>query len=618
MSPAFREENTPSLGELLKPSRLAASARYRSRLVRQWLVRGFLSRTLGASRKLWGDNKGPSPLLRRNLWAANRTYKPMATATALNLTKDFKDILSRTAGGRLATQEELLPYLTLGSVDERAQVNAMLADAYTHQPTAERLAQAKVFIQRAWLLSRFSIDILPLYVRIVAATGDTAALRDAFKRGGINAARQGQASEALALFDRWHYAYHDFDHADRYEYDFDIMNSVDDLAAPYRYVHDSAPALAPDEKIRLACLVQGMTQVNSNLIKIDLELAKYRDRSRFDLTFFVLESEDEVLSSPQGREYLDAFEKLGCHVVTAPKANDVEKMLLGLARRINESRPHILLTSAALATFRQYYITSLRPAPIQVGLIQGPPAQFAAPTLDSCIGWTRHPLLDCPLDSTWVRIYLDSPARDEINFYDRTEMDLPESACVLLSGGRPAKFQDLQFWKVIVDLMAENPDAFFLAVGPQEDQIPFLDEVVPQELKPRIRCLGWREDFLEILGTADIVIDTYPNGGGLVVVQAMSMGIPVAAQRNDYMRPFTQTDWSPVEDFLDQPDLLATRGDFERFKQVISKLIQDPGYRRESGERCREQHLGQANPAATVRRCEEIYTQLVERYSSST
>ncbi|HEY3028087.1 MAG TPA: glycosyltransferase [Pyrinomonadaceae bacterium] len=561
----------------------------------------------------FGEEGRMAAALKRAVWTQRRTYRPRADGK-VKLPKEFDAILTRITAGERIAAPELLPYLCLEERAQRAEVNAQLADAYFHASTPEHIAQAKIFAQRAWLLTGFSAELLPLYTRILSATGDTERIREAYKRAGIEAGRQGRIADALRFFELWQYAYHEFDHVDRYEYDFDIMHCVNDLAAPHRFAHDPAQALAPGEKIRLACLVRGMMEINSILIKIDLELAKYRDRSRFDVTIFVPESRAAVLASPQGRDHIAAFEALDYPVVTASDSDNTEEMLLDIAGRIKDFNPHIMVTSAALADFSHYFITSLRPAPIQVGLVQGAPAQFAPPTLDWCIAWTRHPLLDCPVDSSWVRIYLDWPSCDGIAGYNRSEMGIPEDACVLLSGGRQAKFQDPEFWKIIAELLAEHPNAHYLAVGPLMNQIPVFTEIVPQELKPRIRCLGWREDFLRILRIADIAIDTYPNGGGQVVVQAMSMGIPIVAHRNDYMQPFTQTAWSPAEDFLNETDLLVPRGDFARFKQIISRLIEDPQYRREAGERCRAQHVKQADPTAAVRRCEEIYTELVERH----
>ena len=559
---------------------------------------------------------GLSAVLGKWDWTVDRSARTQLYGK-LSVSAEFKALLARVAAGGEASTEELLPYLTLGGREERAGVNALLAEAYAEITTTEHLQQAAIFVRRAWLLSQFSPAVLPLYVEILSATGDTAAVREAFKRAGISAARQGQTGQALQLFDRWLYTYHQFENLDLYDYDFDILNSVCDLAAPHRFAHDPAPAYTPGEEIRIAFLVRGMMEPNSNLVKIALDLVKYRDRSRFDVTIFVPETRASVLASSQGRENIAAFEALGCPVITAPYSRDPEVSLLGLARRITEARSHLMVASAGLADFSHCFVTALRPAPIQVGLVQGPPPLFAPPTLDWCIVWSTHPLLDCPVDCSLVSIYLDWPAGDGVSSYTRRKFDLPDDSRVLLSGGRHVKFQEPEFWQTIVELLSEHPNAYYVAVGLREEEIPFFGAIVPEELRPRIRCLGWREDFLQILSLADVVIDTYPNGGGQVVVQAMSMGIPIVGHRNNYLRPFDQTDWRPAEDFLDDPDLLVPRGNFTRFKQVVSRLIEDDNYRREVGERCRAQHIKQADPAATVRRCEEIYTELVTRHFES-
>ena len=76
---------------------------------------------------------------------------------------DFDSILLRIAKGENISQYELLPYLCLEIQEQRCDVNTRLAEAYSQVQTTENLQQAKVFIQRAWLLSGFSADLLTLY-----------------------------------------------------------------------------------------------------------------------------------------------------------------------------------------------------------------------------------------------------------------------------------------------------------------------------------------------------------------------------------------------------------------------------------------------------------------------
>jgi Glycosyl transferases group 1 len=582
---------------------------YRRGLTVLWQMRRRLSQRLG-------DDGQVADFLRRRLWHMNRSY--FSTNTERVGLRGLDSLLAQIATGETVAQEKLLPYLCLEGKSERAEVNGLLADAFFQAQTEESIRQAREFMRRAWLLSGFAPDLLPLYVKIFAALQDIEGIREAYKRLGLAAGRRGDISGAIQYFDRWQMAYYSSANLDKYEYDFDILSCMDDLAALHRVPVPRKSAPANNERIRLAYLLRGVLEPNSNLIQISLEFAKHHDRSRFDVTFFTPEPADSINRSPQGREYLKMFASFGYQVNSGPYRSSRADTLLALAGTIREANPHILIASAALADFSQYFITTLRPAPIMMGLVQGPPPQFAPPALDWCIAWTKHPLMDCPVNCSWVEIKLDYPNQGSGQALSRESLQLPDDACVLMSAGRYPKFQSREFWQAMTELLSQHSLAYFVAVGVSDDEIPFLSSLLPPEVRPRVRCLGWRNDFLNILPTANILIDTYPNGGGQVIVQAMAMGIPLVAHRNDYMRRFDQTEWSPVEDFIRDPEIVVPRGDFAQFKQVVSRLIADKEYREEIGERCRAEHVRNADPSRAIRGCEAVYTKVLQLLSAPT
>ena len=362
-----------------------------------------------------GGEDAVSAFLRKGVWKLSRSYRP---ATPLGESvAEFDNLVARIAASEPVSPDELLPYLCLEGRAQRAEVNAMLAEAYSRTPTEAGLRQAQVFIRRAWLLSGFSADLLPLYTKISSALNDTPDIREALKRLGMKAAARGDISEAIRYFNDWQWAYQAFNNLDKYEYDFDILNCVDELAAPHRTPAARQAAPSSSEKIRLAYLLKGVTEPNSILIKTSIEFARYHDKSRFDVTFFTAEPDHTIALSPQGLEYLKMFEDLGYQVITAPQLDSPADSLLALAARIRESRPHILIATAALADFSQYFITTLRPAPIVMGFVQGPAAQFAPPALDWCVAWTKHALMDCPVNCSWVEMKLDYPRQDSGEAY---------------------------------------------------------------------------------------------------------------------------------------------------------------------------------------------------------
>jgi glycosyltransferase involved in cell wall biosynthesis len=527
--------------------------------------------------------------------------------------REFDEVLSRIANGRDVAPSELLPYLCSETREQRCEVNAMLALAYSRGYTAEHIRQAKVFIQRAWNLSGFSADLLPLYIKISSALDDIGGIRDAYKRLGMKMAAEGNISETIRYFDLWQNAYANFCQLDRYEYDFDVIDCMDRLAQPHRFATALTTEPLHGRKIRLAYLLKGIADLGSVLVKIKLLFAKYHDSSRFEITFFAPESESFVQNSSPGLDHIRQFEGCKCEVITAPSLEDTGQKLLALARKIYESKPDILITSASIANFSQYFITALKPAPVIIGFNQGPPPQFVSPSLDWCITWTKHPLIDCIVGSSLVTLETDLPNKDNVIPFDREDFGIPEDALILFSGGRNSKFQDIDFWRAILDVLSSHPNAYYLVVGVQECQIPFLESLLSLETKTRVRVLGWRGDYLRILRMADLAIDTYPSGGGVVLIDAMSLGIPIVSFENNYLRPFDQTDWSVAQEIGNVADLIAPRGDCERLKQIVYKLVTDKEYRCEKGQLCRD-HIFQThgNPERMVRRCEDIYIKVLE------
>jgi glycosyltransferase involved in cell wall biosynthesis len=521
-------------------------------------------------------------------------------------------ILSRIVMGEAVPQSELLPYLCLERREQRAYVNSILAAAYFKSGREANLQHAKVFIQRAWLLSRSSPQLLSLYKQIYSAVDDIPGIREAYKRVGMSMAAKGDISEAIKYFDLWQYTYVEFRNLDKYEYDLDILDCMDRLARPHRFSRKRRRLR--NKKIRVAYLVKGIKELGSVLIMLNLLFAQYHDRARVEPLFFVPESEDEVFGSVEGADILQLFESYGCKVVMGPNVQATAERLIAVARSIYRARSDILVTSAALATFDHCFIAALRPAPVTIGLVQGPPQQFAPLSLDWGIAWNKRPLMDCPVNCSPLHMEQHLADRDHVVPRNRGEFQLPDDACVIASAGRYVKFQDLEFWKTIVDILADHPDTYFMALGVEETQIPFLSAILSPAIKSQIRFTGWRGgDYLRIVCLADIFIDTFPSGGGGVLVDAMALGIPVVSFRDNYMNLYDQTDWSPAEEIFDVPDLIVPRSDFAQMKSVVSRLIEDREFRADRAQRCRAYMLeNKGNPSRAVRSSEDLYARILK------
>ncbi len=524
---------------------------------------------------------------------------------------DFESLIKSIHKGEAVSFIELLPYLCSSDKKKRCEVNFKLAEAFAD---IGNFTQAGVFIRRSWMLSEFSPEILQLYIEIHAALSDIEAIRSAYKSLGLAEAEKGNVAAALTCFNQWQYAYATYLKLDQYRYDFDILDCIKKMAAPWKLGGFIRKEPLSDRKIRLAYLMFGALHSNSVLVKINYMLAKYHHKDCFDITFFIPDPQETVYDSKHALQTISQLRGYGCDVVISPNGSDQLKRLRAVASQIYDYQPDILITSAILADFEHYFIASLQPAPLIVGLIQGPPQQFASPDMDWGISWSKHPLIDIPCDGSLIKIGLDLPTRKSISPYRKSDFNIPEECRVIMSGGRYVKFENINFWKAILEILLKYPDLYYVVFGVSLEQLPFLETLLTPALSKRILLLGWRDDCLNILCLADVLVDTYPSGGGHVLIDAMSLGIPFVSFENNYMQNYDQTDWSVADEFVSIPELVVRRGDFDKFNDTLSMLLDDHVYRIRMGDLCREQiESSMGNPGNKIREYEKVLIEIIDK-----
>lgn len=518
----------------------------------------------------------------------------------------FDRLARRIAKKETFTPEELIPYLCLELVNDRVYVNYHLGCAFHYAGDNE---QAKVFIERAWNLSGFDQSIFISYKTIQLAVGNVEAVRESHKRAGLLAATNNDFASALEHFDQAHFAHGFYDHVDKWQYDYDIMNALNSIAAK----HHVPPRVGTrGKKLKVGYLLRGATEVNSILIRHVLSIVQHHNKNDFEIVCFALESQSTINSSPQGASIIEKLTQMGITFCAAPdSATDRLEALLAVARQIREKEIDILVACAGLVDYSHYFLCALRPSPVVLGFVQGPPAQFAPPMLDWCISWSKHPLMDTPVNCSLIS-WKGSDVLAISNTLSRADFDLPADACVILSGGRIEKFQNIDHWIAVKEILNKHPDAYYLVSGASETDVPFVRNLFGDILMHRLHLLGWRTDFAAIVRLADIVLDTYPNGGGQTLVESMEAEVPIVAHRNDFMKVFDQINWSPVEDFIDDDELLVERGDFKRLQDVLSRLIENKDLRKTLGRKCSEALL-RSNTAQAVAACEQLYRGLTQK-----
>jgi len=436
-------------------------------------------------------------------------------------------------------------------------------------------------------------------------------LKEKYKSEGLKALKEKEINKALVILNKWHYCYATHRNEDNYTYDYEILNAIKSKVNLLKI------SSCNSKKIKLGFLLFGANHKNSVLIKINLFLAKYIDRERFDIFVFTPEFyfTNKFLSG-----YKKKFESLGVKFIFMPFFYFFNKNRLELfSKNILKYNLDVFITSAALAKFEHYYITLHRPARIIVGLLQGPPAQYVGPGIDHVISWSKHPLIDSPIKGKLIKMGFDFPVRGDVKLvYSRADLEIPINATVLISMGRIQKFQDKRYWSNILEAIDSGDNIYLLIVGFDKLAFSFPSMQIFKKNEHKIKFFGWTDNPHSLLVLADILVDTFPSGGGHVLIDAMALGLPIISFKNDYSHKFTQSDWSVAEEFISIPDLIIERFNFVKFQKTLLRLIHDIKFRKKMSKKCFEKiYIENPTPENFARNFENEIIQIINKTNFS-
>jgi glycosyltransferase involved in cell wall biosynthesis len=88
--------------------------------------------------------------------------------------------------------------------------------------------------------------------------------------------------------------------------------------------------------------------------------------------------------------------------------------------------------------------------------------------------------------------------------------------------------------------------------------------------------------------TATLVIDTFPQGGGWSLCEAMSMEIPVIGCRDDVLSMYREEQWRPILTALNIPGSAFDPTDVDGMLDRALFLLDNPEERRIAGRIARE------------------------------
>ncbi len=414
--------------------------------------------------------------------------------------------------------------------------------------------------------------------KIYSVAKDYDGIREAYKRIGLKSISENNFNEALNYFNLFQSTYGRYLGIDKYEYDFDVLDAVHRMANGFRYKDNPNVGITEvNGKIKIAYIIWGFGAVNSILVKILLYFAKHHDKSLFEVKYFVPETKSQIESNENSLKYLMQFKECDYNIEYAPEIDDRYIRSLEIAKNINEFGPHILVGNAILTDFYDYFVSALKPAPINIGLLAGPLPLYDSPYMDWTIALFKKMRIESLTNSTYIPLEVELP--QNVEKYSKLELGFAEDSIVIASAARSAKFQNVDYWKSILELLDEFPNTNYMAIGIEKNWVPFLNELIPNKLIRRILFTGFQADFHKVLNSADILLDTYPTGSGVTLMDAMALGKPCVSFAHNQFKIFDQTDSSGSVEFFNIPELIVKRGDFYSFKKIISRLISDSEFR---------------------------------------
>lgn len=522
---------------------------------------------------------------------------------------EFNKILKKITNGENVEQQLIVPLLTVSSKKQRSKLNLLLALAYFQQNNHRANEQAAVFIKRAWNLSGFDEEIFRLFEKIHISLDRIDEIKEAYKRLFIKYADSNELEKAGKYFNLWQSAYSIYKHLDKYEYDYDIINKMTQISEKFKIIqkHDDRK-----DKKRIAYFVTGLTEINSVLLKIDMLFAEYYNKENYVTAFFSLDTADEISDSQQGKIHLETLKKLNVDLFTPECLKDRVEKIISLANKIYDYNPDLIVSDVALRDFDHYLFSLVVSNYKQLCFNQGPPPQFIPPHVNWNISWTKHPLIDSPVDGSLIPLEFESFAVDKITSKTKSELNVPEDSVLIVAAGRTQKFQNTDFWNCVGKILKQSKNAHLIVVGMLKENAPDFSSFVDSDSHNRIRFFGWQSDYLQIMKSADLVLDTFPSGGGVVIIDAMVMSKPVLFFSNDYMHEYDQTNWSPAEELVVIPELTVPRDNLDEYIKRAVDIINNKELRIELGVKCGNNirsHKG--NPSRMVRRCEEIYDAVI-------
>jgi len=372
------------------------------------------------------------------------------------------------------------------------------------------------------------------------------------------------------------------------------------LSVVGRLVEPLRPQLLPlkpraGRTIKLCYVLAGeVGELYSPICDSVLALAESHNPACFQIAIASCHPRSVVMSSVRIGSRLAKLEAHGVQLIFNAE-NDVQpdpvSAILDQASRIAAQNFDAVLF--AILTNMPVILAMLRPARLLVGIGFGDIDIYSSPVVDFCAQWIDYPVMDglC----TTYRLPDSMPSdrfHAPLTSVKKEDLGVPEGGVLILSSGRSIKYKAHNYWRVVSQILSQRPDAHLAAIGPTYNDLrEWVDAHLSPDLLSRVHFLGWRSDHLEVLASADIILDTIPMGGGFNLSEGMNLGLPTVLCHNraeDFLTPYGNEKLLPIGEILTDPALSFDWDDESGIVHAVLRLIDDPVWRGSLGQQMKD------------------------------
>ncbi len=204
-------------------------------------------------------------------------------------------------------------------------------------------------------------------------------------------------------------------------------------------------------------------------------------------------------------------------------------------------------------------------------------------------------ILGIPVDNIAFKPFDQKQARQKIGISDEKK--------IIFSSGSSKKYHPLgklSFYNIVSDVVTKDKNIVFFIMGVDVKDIFWskLKRKFPDNLFI-LNSSGYEDGYKLYLSAADLVIDSYPIGGGTAIIDAVKVGKPVLS-----LNTFFQSDFLTMSK--------ACCHSYQDFLENVSRVLNDEDYNIRLREDVQQRFQSVHNKDVWRRKCEDIFLQLSE------